>query len=120
MKMPCVLSADRPRTLRVTGELDIMQAPQVIETLSQMEGSGDIHLDLSGLTFMDCSGLRVLFYAAALVHGTGSVIVDALSPPVARVLQVSGVMDTIPNLRLPRTARVGLALAGTRATASSS
>jgi anti-sigma B factor antagonist len=48
--------------LTLRGELDLGTAPRLEQALA--EASGDVLLDLRGLTFMDSTGVRVLLEAA--------------------------------------------------------
>jgi anti-anti-sigma factor len=78
--------------LQLVGELDISSAPALRQQLLDILASdSDVIVDLSGLTFMDSSGISVLILAhkqardqsqkMTLRHPTG---------PVAKVLAVSG------------------------------
>lgn len=58
---------ERPPRLSVDGELDIGTAPLLREALLRLLADpdiGDVVLDLSGVTFVDSSGLAVLLMAA--------------------------------------------------------
>jgi len=46
----------------VSGELDIATAPQLRQAVTEAlsEGPSTLHLDLSGVSFIDCAGLQVL------------------------------------------------------------
>jgi stage II sporulation protein AA (anti-sigma F factor antagonist) len=44
--------------LRLVGELDFASAPQLRGGLAALDG--DVELDCSGVTFIDCAGLGVL------------------------------------------------------------
>jgi len=86
-------------TISVAGELDIATADRVEAALLEAEATDAqaIVLDLSELTFMDSTGVRLVLSAnarsradsnrLALVRGT---------PAVQRVFQLSGVADTLP------------------------
>ncbi len=103
-----MLSADRPVTpfratyeatasrvvVRVGGELDLATAPQLAELLTRVEWDRPVVVDLTGVTFIDSSGIRVLCGAAAQAarRGVAFQAVEA-SGPVARTLQVAGVAE---------------------------
>src|ERR1700722_19784818 len=44
-----------PRRVKLVGELDLAGVPEVRACLARLDG--DIEVDCSGLTFIDCSGL---------------------------------------------------------------
>src|SRR5579863_6222847 len=62
-------SADAWRVVRVTGEIDIQSSPILDDRLkkAQVEGAWSIVVDLSGVSFLDSTGLSVL--VAALKRG---------------------------------------------------
>lgn len=65
--------------VHVAGELDLSTAGRLRELLTGVIRAGAPHLvlDLSGVTFMDCSGLGVLLHAreASTVRGGGLMLV---------------------------------------------
>jgi anti-anti-sigma factor len=86
-------------TIRLTGELDIATADRVEEVLREAE-SGDadaIVLDLSGLTFMDSTGVRLVLSANARSRADSNRFgVRRGTRAVQRVFELSGVVDTLP------------------------
>jgi anti-sigma B factor antagonist len=94
-----VTRGDDAHTIALTGELDIGTVDRVEQALAEAE-SGDaasIVLDLSGLTFMDSTGVRLALAAAARARQDS----DRLrfvrgGPAVQRVFELSGVADTLP------------------------
>jgi len=81
-------------TLRLTGEIDLYTAPFVREAALRAirHHDGRLHIDLSGVTFMDSTGLEVLLATrrrAELSGGTLRLIDPTQS--VLRVLEVTGV-----------------------------
>lgn len=77
-------------TLHVAGELDTVAADRLGEDL-RLAGTapaGAVVVDLSGVTFMSCSALRVLVEARARL-GT-RLFVDGRSRVVARLLAITG------------------------------
>ncbi len=92
---------DGVHTIRLAGELDVATAPRVEEELKQAEASdaATMVLDLSGLTFMDSTGVRLVLSA----HARSRQDSDRLqlvrgSHAVHRVFELSGVADTLPFL----------------------
>jgi anti-sigma B factor antagonist len=86
-------------TVHVSGELDMATANDLIEGVrrSLLRGPGDLTLDLSGLSFMDSTGLLALLDLSKQLEGRGRLIVLSSPRPVARLLQLARA-DTIPNL----------------------
>jgi anti-sigma B factor antagonist len=83
----------------VSGELDLATADRLQRELERVEASDarSIILDLSGLTFMDSTGIRLLLSA----HARSRADSDRLtmlrgSAAVQRVLQLTGVADLLP------------------------
>ena len=58
--------------LRIVGELDVATAPRLGDALTDTASQSDLVLDLSGVTFLDSSGLGQLVgsYATAVSHGS--------------------------------------------------
>jgi anti-sigma B factor antagonist len=76
----------------ISGEIDILTAPQLRERLLQIIQWHGAHLalDLSGVTFIDCAGINVLLAAhrRAELEG-GSLRVLRASPCVRRVIALT-------------------------------
>jgi anti-anti-sigma factor len=83
----------------LTGELDLANAEAVEHELLGVEAgdAGSIVLDLSGLTFMDSSGIRLLVHAAARSSaGSGRLTLIRGGEAVERVLQITALDDILP------------------------
>jgi anti-anti-sigma factor len=82
----------RAGVIRVAGEIDLRTAPTLANALDGVTGS--LVLDLQDVGFMDASGLRVLIAQRhKRLNEGGDCIVAALSHPVRRVLEISGVAE---------------------------
>jgi anti-anti-sigma factor len=82
------------RLLDVAGELDLATAPSLTAALQAALASGarEIWIDLSGVTFMDSSGLHALLAVRDRLHHDGRrLAVIAPSGPVRRLLELTGV-----------------------------
>jgi anti-sigma B factor antagonist len=90
--------ADR-HTVALSGELDISTVGRAEAALAEAE-SGDAHmivLDLSGLTFMDSTGVRLALAAAARSREDSNRLRFVRGGrAVQRVFELSGVTDTLP------------------------
>ncbi len=78
---------------RVRGEIDLDDAPGLREDLvTALEASqAGLDVDLSAVTFCDSSGLHILLDLNRLATESGkSLVLTALSRPVARLLQITG------------------------------
>jgi anti-anti-sigma factor len=86
-------------TIALSGELDIGTVGRVEQALADAE-SGDaaiILLDLSGLRFMDSTGVRLALAAAARARADSNRLrLVRGAPAVQRVFELSGVADTLP------------------------
>lgn len=77
--------------LSVSGEIDAHTAPRVADAIAASELS-DLSIDMSGVEFVDSSGLRVLVEAhQRLESGGGRLRLVGASPAVKRLLEISGV-----------------------------
>ncbi|MEZ5215473.1 MAG: STAS domain-containing protein [Ilumatobacteraceae bacterium] len=77
----------------LVGEVDAHTAPQLKEAVAGREASVVV-LDISGVTFMDSSGLRVVITATEDARASGGDLVLAHpSAAVARLLEISGLTE---------------------------
>ena len=84
--------APTPTGLAASGEIDAHTAPSLAAAIDA--AGPDVDLDLSGVEFVDSSGLRVLIDARQrLAEAGGGLTIVALSEPVRRLLEISGVSD---------------------------
>jgi anti-anti-sigma factor len=91
-------------TLLLTGELDLAVAAELEATIRGLSGEGvsGIELDLSQLTFMDSSGLRVLLSAQALCAESGyDFLVIPGGGQVQRLLELTGTAEILPLADAP-------------------
>jgi anti-sigma B factor antagonist len=92
------LTSGTERTLILAGELDLTGAGELENTLvSAAENVTRLTMDLSRLTFMDSTGLRLILFAHELCQKKG--IEFALIPgprQVQRVFQIAALHDRLP------------------------
>lgn len=80
-----------PDGVALRGEVDAHTAELVRDALAPTSGSGDVCVDVSGVTFIDSSGLRIVLEAhQALAEGGRRLILVDPSRPVVRLVQVAG------------------------------
>ena len=76
-------------------------APQLVTSLAEtVDRMSDLELDLRELTFMDSTGLHVIIDVARNLDGRATLVLLSPLPAVARVLEIAGIVDSIPNLRI--------------------
>ena len=93
---------EEPRSYKLSGELDLSTADQLIDVLAEDRTSaGDVALDLSELAFIDSSGLRVLLDTVRSLGEMGTLVLRRPSGEVARVFEVSGI-DQLKGIRVER------------------
>ena len=89
-------------TLGLIGELDHHSAGRVMDSIArEMEEAlpRETILDLSGLTFMDSSGIALILKAYKITRAQGGTL--ALASPtrqVQRVMETSGIQRIVPTL----------------------
>lgn len=86
-------------TVSIVGELDLANANQLERELLRVEATDalTIILDLSGLTFMDSTGLRVVLRAHARSRADSNRLALLRGPTsVQRVFELCGVSELLP------------------------
>lgn len=80
-------------TIVLIGEIDAHTAGEVRNALLLVPADGDIRVDMSHVTFLDSSGLRVVLEAHQAFERDGRrLVVIAPSRPVTRVIEVAGLI----------------------------
>jgi anti-anti-sigma factor len=90
-----VVAGSDPAQLQVSGDLDLASADQLLTTATTAAGSGtSLAMDLSGVTFIDSTGLGVLIKVKnSLVARGGDLELTATSLQVDRVMTLTGLAD---------------------------
>lgn len=90
---------ERDGVVRVRGELDVATASTLEQLLLRPRDPGQsVALDLSELSFMDSTGLRVLLRARqAADRGGWDISLVGASEPVQRLFDLSGVRAALPR-----------------------
>jgi len=79
------------------GELDVATQAELRAAIESQAERGAVTLDLSGLRFMDTSGLRLILETAeASRRGEFAFAVLPGSPAVQRLFEVAGVTELVP------------------------
>lgn len=95
-----IVGTTDPRTFRLLGDLDLETVAELGATLEAKVGEpGDLTLDLSGLDFVDSSGIRLFIRMVGALHGTGSLLLRWPGSTVSRALALAGVAQ-LPHLQV--------------------
>jgi anti-sigma B factor antagonist len=84
--------------LRLTGELDMASAPELLERVEDALAAGDtrVLVDLTELSFCDSAGLNAFIRGDRRCTGAGGWLrLTGASGHVARVLAISGLTDLL-------------------------
>lgn len=92
------LRRDHQTVIALYGEIDTSNADEVADAVRDGLAVGPVLLDLSELSFMDSSGLRMLaeLVRDAQESGWSLAIGSDLSPMVRRVLVITGMLELLP------------------------
>jgi anti-anti-sigma factor len=87
-------------TLILGGSLDLVAADEFLQQAARVldDRIERLVLDLAGVTFLDCAGVRALAIATCFAPGGCPVIIRLLSRPARRIITALGT-DDIENLR---------------------
>jgi anti-sigma B factor antagonist len=88
-----VTEGDATTIVRATGEVDLATSPQLREALDRTIASGTpiVRLDMTGVTFLDSSGISVLVDAQQrLQEVSGQLVLHGVGDHIKRVLEISG------------------------------
>jgi anti-sigma B factor antagonist len=89
--------SDGEVVLRARGELDLSTAPTLEHALDSLDGGASAgRLDMSEVTFMDSSGLRLLIIAAERAEADGRRLSIVPSSAVSLVVDQVGLRATLP------------------------
>jgi anti-anti-sigma factor len=86
--------SDKARKAKLFGDLDLAAYDQLLARLSAFFADGsDAELDLSGVTFVDSSAIRLFIQLQRTRADGGHLVLLAPQPHVERVLEVAGLDD---------------------------
>ena len=82
--------------LALSGELDLLTVRDLNDALGTRNGARDVTLDVSGLTFIDSSGLHaIVTFLRSREEGT--VTLRGVSPELLRILEITQ-LTKLPRL----------------------
>ncbi|HEX6312142.1 MAG TPA: STAS domain-containing protein [Acidimicrobiia bacterium] len=99
--LPDARRSDVEARVVVTGEIDMATAPTLSRDLQAAirEHPARVLVDLSGVAFLDSSGINALVRAQHLVDGFGvDLVLESPNEACQRVLKVAG-LDTLFHVR---------------------
>jgi anti-sigma B factor antagonist len=99
--------------VEVQGEVDLASAPQLRRGLHELIDQDQVRIaiDLTGVEFMDSTGLGVLIGSLKrLKESDGALVLGGIKPSVARVFEVTG-LDRIFTIH-PSLAEIGMTPGG--------
>jgi anti-anti-sigma factor len=86
--------SDGARRATLSGDLDLAAYDELLARLSVFfADGGDAELDLSGVTFVDSSAIRLFIQLQRARAEEGRLVLVAPQPHVERVLEVAGLGD---------------------------
>lgn len=95
-----VTVGEEPGHVRICGELDAATAGIAATALeAAAAGGGDVVVDVSGLTFIDSTGIRLLLLTCGSLEGRGTLVLRSPVAMVQRVIDLTG-LEKVPNLRV--------------------
>ncbi len=79
----------------VKGELDHQTTPQLRAVIQEESAAKPpaLILDMTEVAYMDSGGLSLMFDTLTLLKGTGWLGVVGAKPPVARLMEITGLTD---------------------------
>ena len=95
-----VTRTDQPSGLRFAGEIDVTNSDAVMRSVRlELSEAGNLHLDLSRLSFCDISGIRALVDAAVDLGEGRRMLLHGLPAQLQTVMRVTGWSD-LPTLTM--------------------
>ena len=89
-----VIVDEQTRSGRFTGEIDLASYDRLIAAMSPLTGStGDIICDLTDVTFIDSSGIRLFVQMHRSRDAGSAVVLRNAAPNVERVFALTGLSD---------------------------
>jgi anti-anti-sigma factor len=83
--------------IALSGELDLLTVPDLNDALGTRNGARDVTLDVSGLTFIDSSGLHAIVTFLRSREPEGTVTLRGVSPEFLRILEITQ-LTKLPRL----------------------
>jgi anti-sigma B factor antagonist len=94
----CIRAGDGGAIVAISGEVDVCsEDPLQLSLLQVIRGCGArLTLDVSGVSFMDCAGLRALLVTRRRAEMRGGFLrLTAASAAVRRIIELTGVQEAL-------------------------
>ncbi|HVD70043.1 MAG TPA: STAS domain-containing protein [Actinomycetota bacterium] len=88
-----VIVDEQSRSARFSGEIDLASYDRFTAAMSQLGSTGDIVCDLTDVTFMDSSGIRLFVQMQRSRDAGSAVVLRNPAPNVERVFALTGLSD---------------------------
>lgn len=88
-----VQKEDSHTLVRVSGELELSTSPELQRALSEIDDDTTVVLDMTGVTFLDSSALRVLVQARLRLKDPAQLRLVIPRPQLRRIFEISGLAD---------------------------
>ncbi len=89
---------DARHTLVLTGELDVVTAPELEDTVAALclEGAAELVIDMRQVVFIDSSGLRTVLASMDMcrLHGCELMLIPGAA--CRRLFEITGVIGDLP------------------------
>lgn len=83
-------------TMKVSGRLDTMTAPQLeSEITGHLDGITELIMDFSDLEYISSAGLRVLLVTSKMMKGKGRFVIRNINETVREIFEVTGFLDIL-------------------------
>ena len=82
------------------GEIDMATSDRFASALQPwVEAGGPVTVDLSGVSFMDSTGISALVRVAKALGDRGCIVIHGAHGSVQKVFEITG-LDSVPNIHI--------------------
>jgi len=81
--------------IQLNGRLDTTTAPQLQETVGNLEGVTSLELDMKDLAYVSSAGLRVLLAFQKTMNEQGKMVLRNVCDEVYEVFEITGFSDIL-------------------------
>jgi|SRR5579862_6112261 len=92
-------SIGQTQIVHVLGEIDLSNAPELEAEIAQLEGPGNVIVDLTGCTYVDSTGLGIIATAQKRLNDRLRLVVP--NGPLLRIFDICGLvphLNPVPTL----------------------
>ncbi|HOJ99620.1 MAG TPA: STAS domain-containing protein [Termitinemataceae bacterium] len=92
------------KILQIKGEVDLYSAPGLFTTITSIveKGPSALHLDLSGVEYLDSSGVGTIIKTLQLVKNRGTAITfSGISGSPRKVLSMANILPLLREIPVP-------------------